>query len=299
MRWWRVGLIVSCLFTVQLAESATLKVQITVDIEVFAQPDLNAKVIETVPKGQYLTMKTDKVVGSGGIGVFYKVKTQRGRVGFVVDSDLPTTGDELPKPIAPAPRLEAPPPPPPPRPRVEKKVKPPAPTPPSPPLQKENSESAWGLVVGAASYSEKFEEQKRSATQLFFGFRWTSAGGAFLGGRADLGAVLSPNAPKFLSSAGASGKTSGFIFLADPTVLYDVLGGESFSLYVGAGPLLGYSKYSTNYNGLPKDSSGFKLGAVAASGFSLDFSSGLARLEVRYFIESNSYLGGFLVLQLY
>lgn len=277
--------------------AATLKVQITLDIEVFAKPDLNAKVIETVPKGQYLTMKTDKVVGSGGIGVFYKVKTQKGRVGFVVDSDLPSTGDELPKPVAAPPAPVEPPPasPPPPRPKPVRTVKPPPPA----PSPKETSESAWGLAVGAANYTEKFEEQKRSSSQLFFGLRWTSAPGAFLGGRADLGFLLSPNAPKFLSAAGAYGKTSGLILLADPSVFYDLLGGRTFALYVGAGPLLGYSMYSTNYNGLPKDSSGFKMGASATSGVSLDFTSGLARLEVKYFIESSAYLGGFLVLQLY
>ncbi len=291
MRWWLGIFVCISLSLGQLVHAATLKVQITAELEVFAQPSLSSKVIETVPAGQHITMKTDKVIGSGGLGVFYKVKTQKGRIGFVVDSDLPRPGDPMPTPVAPAPPR---PPPPAPRPRD-----------PSPPPavveapRKSPSASAWGFAFGAANFTEKFEEENRSATQLFFGLRWTGARGTFLGGRPDLGFVLSPNAPKFLSAAGASGKTSGFILLADPSVLYDLIGGKNFSLYFGGGPLLGYSKYSTNYNGLPKDSGSFKFGAVADLGVALDFSSGVARLDIRYFVESSAYPGAFLTLQLY
>ncbi len=275
-----------CGFWWQTSLAATLKVQITDELEVFAQPDLKSKIIETVPAGQYITMKTDKVVGSGGIGIFYKIKTQKGRIGYVVDSDLPTSSDNLPKPVAPAP---------PPRPREPS----PQPAPAQVASRSMASDSAWGVSVGAANFTEKFEEEKKSATQIFFGLRWLGRAGSFWGARPDMGLLISPNAPKFLASAGASGKTSGFILLGDFSLLYDVLAGKSFSFYMGGGPLLGYSKYSTNYNGSPKDGSSFKFGGVADAGFALDFTTGLARLDIRYFIESSAYLGGFLTLQLY
>lgn len=261
-------------------QAAVIAVQVSVDAEVFAKPNLKSKVIEKLTAGTVISMKTDKVVGEGGFGVFYKVRTPSRKIGYVVDSDIAMTGGK-PLPVAPPPAPKEPQREP--EPVVEKTVR-------------ETPDGAWGVSLGAANYSGEFAGKKHSATQMFFGGRWSRNSGIL---RHDAGILLSPNAPKFLSAAGASGKTSGFILLGDFSWNYHYFETSAFSLYVGAGPLLGYSSFSTNLNNETKKDSQFKFGGVADLGASVDFETGRARLDIRYFVEKSSYIGGFFTVQLF
>lgn len=293
------------IFHLSNVQAAIISAQVTTDAEVFSQPDYKSRVVEKLSSGSLVYLKNEKVVGLGGLGVFYKVKTLKGKIGFVVDADLAVNEDGSIKSVKAPPKIVAPP--------VQAAPRPPPPAEPSePPPPSEPQQPAqarpraapvkpdsWGLTAGAANYTADFEGKNYSATQLFFGARWSGNWRGLAGFRPDAGALISPNAPKFLSAAGASGETKGFILLTDFSLLYPFVESDDFSLSAGGGPLVGYSSFSTKYNGQDKKSSVFKIGGVADVGAAINFDSGRVRLDVRYFLEKSGYLGGFLTVQLH
>lgn len=275
------------------AAATVLTIQPTAELEVFTKPDLKSAVVERVNAGAVIRLKTDKVVGVGGLGVFYKVKTQSGLIGYVVDADILTANGEFPKPMANPPPMK----------RAQHPNAVPSGAPSSPPtstaVPASREKSLWGMSAGGAQFTEKFEEQVESAFQMFFGIRWTGRRRSVWSLTPDAGFVVSPFAPKFLSAAGASGETKGFITLGDFSLLYDFIESKKLAVFAGAGPLLGFSKYSTHYAGQPKESSSLKVGGVLDLGTSVDFRSGVVRLDARYFIAAQSFVGAFLTIQLF
>ncbi len=258
------------------ADATSLRVQVASEADVYAQPNFESKKIEHLEKGTVVTMRTDKFIGGGGMGVFFKIKTPSGKVGFITDSDLLSQSAEGLKPI-PVPASQAAPAPPP---------KPVAPKP------------LWGLSLALVNYSEEIKGKTFSKPHLFFGARRTGAPMKLWNMRTDAGILVAPGAPKFLSSAGAYGKTTGFITLIDCLALVPFAGGKSYNFFAGAGPLLAYSNYSTNLDTGPFSVAEFRVGIDADLGFALNFSGNSLRFDLKYYVEKTMYLSEMVTLQM-
>lgn len=260
------------------AGASTLRAQIGSETDVYAQPNFNSRKIEHLQPGTVVFMKTEKFIGTGGMGVFYKVKTPSGKIGYITDSDLLAESAEPLKPI--------------PVPGTQPSSAPPPPSP------KEGSSTLWGLSVGLVNYAEKIEGTKYEKQHIFFGARRTGAAKKSNEWRTDAGIVMSPGAPKFLADAGAYGSTTGFILLTDFLFLKPLFASPSYMVFVAGGPMAAYSSYKTNIGTGPYTGSEFRMGGVADAGFALQFSGNALRLDIKYFVEKTMYLSEMITLQM-
>jgi hypothetical protein len=270
-------------FTVRVAAEPAKKAQVTADsAEVYASPSFKAEVIDHLKQGAIVKMATHKVIGNGGLGVFYKIKTPGGKVGYITDSDITTAITEPAKSPAPSVPVDN-----------SKLAKEPdraaeKPAPAAPMGQAQAS--MWGLSAEIADYGEKFFGTKVSHSQLFAGVRRIGAASSPRSWRSDFSLAISPSAPKFLSAAGAYGKTSGFVVMADVLLMIPIASWQTISVYGEAGPALAYSSYKTFYGADPFTSNESRFGGNVALGAGYQDGRWALLGDVKFHIEKTSYL---------
>jgi hypothetical protein len=318
-----------------LSWGEAVRTQLAGDSDIYAQPNFSSRKIERVGKGTVVIVRTEKQVGAGGMGVFYKIKTPSGKIGYVTDSDLTTVNGKIKVVTAPPPPAKTPPPPPKQAqaspvpahlidtPEAEKKPGPkpqpapaPAPSPPvsrpSPPPQAAAPELAekpkpashssdgplWGLSAAAVQYSEKIRGKAYSDLHVFVGARRTGHEEDPTAWRSDMGFLFTVGAPRFLAEAGAYGETSGYIFLADYLFLKPFIVKDNFSLFGAAGPYLAYSSYKTNFDDGAASDSSFRPGAVLAVGGTYGIlGNKYLRADLKVIIESTFYFAQTITFQ--
>ncbi|MGE4130910.1 MAG: hypothetical protein AB7F86_04695 [Bdellovibrionales bacterium] len=259
------------------AAEPVIRAQVVASAELYKRPSFQSKVIETLQAGSFVHMLTKKYVGEGGLGVFYKVKTSSGKIGYLTDSDVSQGSATAPPPIPTSPPVTAP---------AQPVVRP----------SKPKNSAFWGLAIGNIDYAEEVAGQKYHRGQLIAGARrvgprWTEWG---LGTNASLN--LSPGAPKFLREAGAYGETSGFLILADFLIDYRFLKSSPFNVLLEAGPAIKYSKYSTNIANEKKEANATKFGAALGLGFSYQQRGFMLLIDLKLNIEASTYLSEYLSL---
>jgi len=278
--WFRLLLLMCIALLPAYSEGSTLRAQVATDTDVYAQPNFNSRKIEHLQSGTVVYMKTEKFIGTGGMGVFFKIKTPSGKIGYITDSDLLAPSAEQPlKPIA-----------------VPGTVPPPSEF--SRPAKKEGVSTLWGLSVGLVNYAEKIEGVKYEKQHIFFGARRTGAAKGIRDWRTDAGLVLAPGAPKFLADAGAYGSTTGFIMLTDFLFLKPFFASDKYMFFGAAGPLIALSNYKTNIGSGAYNESSIRPGLVLDGGFALHFSGNALRFDLKYIIEKTMYLSEMVTLQM-
>jgi hypothetical protein len=305
--------------------------------EIFAEPNFNSKKVEKVKSGTLLFVNTEKKVGAGGMGVFYKVKTPSGKVGYITDADLVLTANGKIK-VAKAAPPPAPRPKPKPKPRPEPKPLPikqaektapvpshliddpnampvpigvyqpspsPAPPLPQPATEPEKAEPAgpagsalWGITAAVIQYAEKLRGKSWSRSHIFMGLRRTGNKSNPKSWRSDAGLVFTAGAPRFLSQAGAYGNTSGFVVMAEYLFLKPLIAKETYSLFGAVGPMIAYSSYKTNFDDGPYSHSGARPGLVVDAGTSVKvLRRNHLRADAKIYIEQTFYTGLTLTFQ--
>lgn len=280
---------------VEAQAKSVQRVRIAVKADVFAEPSFNSKVVEKLKPRALISMSTAKVIGTGGLGVFYKVKTPGGKIGYIADTDLvalaPEEKTETP-PVKEADDSREP------KPKAAKEK--PAEEKPVSQTSEEEAEKEppppsartpfWGLSVSSIDYTEQLAGRAYHKSQLFFGIRRNQLRRARFGLGSDANLLVSPMAPQFLADAGGSGITSGMIIMLDYQ-LNVALGSGALVPYLGLGPSVVYSSFQTNLNGASYSSSNTYVGGVVDLGLDYDFGGQGLRAELRYFVGSSSYLG--------
>jgi hypothetical protein len=277
------------------------QVRVAVKVNVYAQPAFKSKLIERLNARTVISFSTNKIVGKGGLGVFYKVKTPNGKIGYIIDSDLIAAPFEEAQPAPPAPpvavqtptpsQTEDP---------GEDAEKPSAAPPPPAPIVQINTGSTplsyWGAGVAAIDYTESVNNQSWHQTQYFFAIRRTRAARQSLRFGNDFTVLISPQAPRFLAEAGASGGTSGLVTIGDLLLTLPLSSG-SLVPTLGIGPMGIYSSYKTNFTTGPYESSKFRFGGIANVGLAYEGTNYCLRLDLNYYFESASYMGQKLTFQ--
>ncbi len=276
------------------------QVRVAVKVNVYSHPAFKSKVIERLNARTVVSFSTNKIVGKGGLGVFYKVKTPNGKIGYIIDSDLvaaPMEEAPAPPPVAvqtPSPSQAE-------DTQDEEAEKPSSPAPaPTPPVAQNNSSPSpstfWGVGVASIDYSESVNNQTWHQAQYFLALRRTRTPRQSWRLGSDFTLSISPQAPRFLADAGAFGSTSGHVVIGE-FLLHLPLASGSVVPYLGIGPMGLYANYKTNFASGPYESAKFRFGGVANVGLSYEFSKYCLRLDVNYYVESTSYLAQKLTFQ--
>lgn len=340
----RIFLFFAVLFSAQSSWAAAIRAQVANDADIYAEPGFGSKKVAHVNAGAVIVVRTEKRIGKGGMGVFFKAKTASGKIGYITDSDLVMAGGKIkevkvvakpkpPPPPAPAPRppprpvVKAPPPPPPkpvktppvaalPVPgnlidRPEPKAAAPPPPPPTPapepepepvaeasPGEQPEHSSLWGATAAIVNYSEKLRGQSYSKMHLFAGVRRTQVKAKPFDWRQEAGLLFTAGAPRFLTDAGAFGLSSGFILIGEYLFLRPLLNYEKFSVFGAVGPMVAYSKYTTNFDDGPYSKTSIRPGLVLDMGGSMKvLRKNYLRADLKVYIEQTFYTSQTLTFQ--
>ncbi len=268
----------------------TLRVQTTNPLtEVYDRPSFSGQVIEKLKKQTVLEVSPRKIVGPDGIGAFYEYKNSAGRSVYIGDSEVNP---------APAPPVVA----------APIKIVPPMSEPEAntietarrskarvrPELASESvgsMPSQLGFNFGVVNYAEKYLETRYQASRPSVGLGFQSFFGNSKIFGFDANLLFSPGAPKFLTEAGAQGVSGGYLLIADYQAVARFTLVKNLQVKLGAGLAMINSKFNTTLVTEAYTSGSTRAGAVAGVGISYMLSDWALMLDVRQFIEKESYLG--------
>lgn len=247
---------------------------------VYSQPNFDAPVVEYLSYGTKVVASKKSFQGFGGLGLFYKVRTPSGHLGYLTDTNLVAGLRKLQK-------------------QREKSSGTSTTAQPAPPP--DHGEPFFfrrymGGTLGPIGYSEKFSGHKLTAHPLFVGFRLTGPGVLFDGPPLDFDFLISPSAPKYLHTFG-QGNSTGFLLLGDLNFFLPFKQGRRFLIDYGLGLMWTYSRYKVKVDNQFYDSQELRVGGDLAIGASYRISRYAIRLDAKYFFERTSYWGEFLTLQ--
>jgi hypothetical protein len=237
---------------------------------VYQDADFDAPVIETLGAGRVFSISTTKK------GPFFKIRLQRGRVGWIADSDVKpgVIKVETPEEKKEAAQAAVAPP---------KKVKPFFAT------------RYRGPVLEYLHYVEDTLGKERDADMIFYGLKFNGYNTIFDGEiYTDANILLHFGAPDFYSEA--TGKNSdGLIIIGNFLLQTTYPQGKSRIFFYGFGPMLKYTHYdlevpdgveSTTYK-----ADDLNLGAVFNLGYSFRVWDMSLHMDAKYYWEETSYYG--------
>lgn len=302
----------------------TLRMQTsTGNAEVYDQPSFSGKVLARLKAQTIINVNAKKIVGPDGIGAFYEFKSNSGKTVYINDSLLNLAPAPVAKAPAPAPVVKAAP-----KAPIVKAPAPAAPVALAPvpvapvavaPVVREpivneppdlveqalppqtdasrgsklrlKSESYMGLNLGVINYAEKYNETRYQASRASFGFRHQAAMGSsrILGTEFNL--LFSPGAPKFLIDAGASGSSGGYLLIGDYQFVGRWAMTKNFQAKLGGGLAIINSKFNTTLITEPYTTESTRAGAALTAGVAYTAPTWAFVLDVRQFVEKESYLG--------
>jgi len=256
---------------------------------VYSQPDFDSDVIDYLHQGTKVPTSTKQYAGQGGMGLFHKIRTPKGKLGYLPDTDvvLPKgTQIETPK--------DAPP-------RVNTKDRNKKDQPLKVEKDEETRKSVYltryiGGTLAMIDYTEKFMGRKEDAQTIFGGLRMTGPDILFKSPPLDFNVLVSPMAPKYLSDF-ANGSGSGFLLMTDLAVTMPLYEQPNGLFYYNLGILLNFSDYKVSVGAGSYDSQDLRIGVDIGLGYAYRFSSYAMRADVRYYIEKTLYLGALLSFQ--
>jgi hypothetical protein len=256
---------------------------------IYSRPDFDSEVIDTLNAGTKIPVSTRQFMGQGGMGLFHKIKTPRGKLGYIPDTDviLPK-GTKIETPKNALSRL------------TEKEKKDREKT-----VRVEKDEDLMrksvyltryvGGTIGLVDYTEKFEGNKLHSATYFAGFRLTGPNILFKSPPLDFNILATPLMPKYLSDVGSG--AHGFLLMSDLAMnmpLYEEL---NSLIYYNLGLLLNFSDYKVDVGTGSYDSMDLRIGVDIGAGYAYRFSSYVLRADLKYYIEKTLYFGAMISFQ--
>jgi hypothetical protein len=251
---------------------------------VYAAPNFDSEVIDNLNQGVKVPVSVKQFEGQGGMGLFHKIKTPRGRLGYIPDTDvvLPkNTHIETPKTAAP--RLS----------KKEQKARER-----SVHVEKDRDHDRKSIyltryiggTLASIDYTEKFQGNKLHGQTLFGGLRMTGPDILFKGPPFDFNVLISPGAPKYLGDI-AHGSGNGFLLMTDLAMNMPLYDTEDGLLYYNLGLLLNLSDYKVSVGNNDYDSMDLRIGVDVGVGYAYRFSTYVVRADAKYYIEKSLFLG--------
>lgn len=249
--------------------------KISVDgASVYSRPDFDSEVVDFLGYGAQVQTSSKPVKGRAGLGVFYLVRTAKGKKGYVADTDLMTGNNE---PVY--------------NEKTDHRRK---------KREAEEEEANYatrpvyftryvGGSVSYADFSEKFQGNKLHQMIPFLGFRLTGPKTLF-DVPTDFNIMISPKPPGYLSEV-ATGTASGFVILTDLDFMFPLWESRNSLWNYGLGLLLTYSQYSVQVGGNGYDSRELRMGIDFDLGYAYRITNYLLRFDFKYFIERSNYYG--------
>ncbi len=263
---------------------------------VYEAPNFDAPVKVFLSKGKKIRYLPKRYKGPGGFGFFYKITLRRGEYGYIVEDDIDISKAKTSKKKSNDSNnsnkksfsfLEG--------------------NPFSKPSFSEEENMDFdssiylsryiGLTYNSINYSEIINHQKRSTFSQFYGLK-LSGPEVLIGAPLDLNLMTLFSPPR--SYRYFTTKATGFTLIADLIFMLPMAEWNNFMIYYGIGPLLTYTRYNLVPHGNQKKGryEEIRLGASFPLGLAFRFKHKfLLKAEVKYYAESQKYLGFQLGLQ--
>ena len=252
---------------------------------VFEQPNLESEPIRYLPKGKAVILSR-KTYGDAELP-FYKVKLDRGRVGYVATIDVeaegrpaseePSKSDEK---VTPEKKPSS---------RAEKEKK-------KDPEEDDSSkrksiyETRWaGITVGQLQFSDSVGGNDYSEGLTFYGLRLDGPGLPF-GAPSEINVIFHYGPPSYYDRY-SLGAPTGYAIHADFLLMLPLFGGESSMLYLLAGPALTYSVWGVSPQGSSEQLAQLSIGASLGAGAAVRVAKIALRLDYKFIIEDRTHKG--------
>ena len=261
---------------------------------VYSSPDFDSETIDELKPGTKIPISTKQFQGNGGMGLFHKIKTPSGKLGYVPDTDvvLPK-GTKLDSPKEPKGLSKD-------KPARREKQQTPVHVEQQQPEEKQRKSIYLtryaGGTLALVDYTEKFPGAKLHAQTPFIGLRLTGPGALFKGPPIDFNLQLSPMAPSYLNKLSGH-KGSGFLLMTDLMLNLPLYDTPHTLLYYGLGILLNFSDYKVQVGNGTYNSQDLRLGMDFDVGYAYRFSHFVVRADLKAYIEKTFYLSEMLTFQ--
>lgn len=242
---------------------------ISPEAAVYQGPDFDSAVIDSLEENQKVPMSNKKFKSSSDFGSFFKVKTPKGKIGYVGDNDI--------QPL-----------------RLKKKM--------DEEMGQHDGESIYykkmlGVSLATVNYAEKFQDKYSKAQTTMLGFRMT--GPDVLGDSPplDVNVWLGFKPPSYYDSI-SGGKASGFFLLGDVGVVFPVVDWTKSLLNFGLGVMWTYTHFKVPIGGKDYASDELRIGIDLSFGGAIKFGKEwVGRGDIKYFVDKTPYTGLMLSLQ--
>ncbi len=251
---------------------------------VYKAADFDSPVIEYLKPGTKITATIARARGVGGLGLFYKVKTHTGKIGYVTDIEI------VPEFQSGGAKK-----------RVAEKKK-------NPVFEEATEQQAnpdrepvyytryIGGGAGLLNFTEKFQGQKFSSSVTMFAFKMSGPGTLFDGPPLDFNFSFSPSAPSYYEKFGR-GPASGFFMFSDLVLNLPLMEFKKGIVFYGLGLMATYTRFKPTVSDTTFDSQELRIGAAASLGYSHRFGKYAVRWDSKYYYEATAYLGHWLSFQ--
>lgn len=243
---------------------------------VYQSPDFDSKVIVALPPGLKVSSSHRTFPGKGGLGLFYRVSYEKGRTGYVADTEL--------------------------IPEFKRKGKRPEKNPVFDDVEslRERALSGqepiymsryMGVVGGMWNFTEKFKGRRVTSQDMLYGLRFSGPGVLSEVLPIDLNILFAPKPPSYYGLLSRSAP-SGFYVNTELSFLIPFAEENHYMLYGGLGVSTVYTKFRLEVEpGVFVDAQEVRVGGVGTLGLALRFGKWALRGDMRYYYEATSYLG--------
>lgn len=246
---------------------------------VYEKPSFDSPIIDYLKEGAVISASRSMVRGAEGFGLFYKVRTPSGKLGFVADIDLSPEGKAKGSKAGGG----------------------------KGPLAEEQQKAEektpmfftryLGASYGSLGYSEKFSGKTLSSNAPVFALKISGPGSLIDGPPLDFNLGFSPQAPAFYKDF-SKGDPRGFFVLLDTVLDVPLYEHQKGFFFIGFGLMGVYTKFSTVVSATTFDSQEFRAGLVGAVGYAHRFGRFAIRWDSKYYYEKTQYWGHWLSLQM-
>lgn len=250
---------------------------------IYSKPSFDAPVINYLKAGTKLLATVQRVKGIGGFGLFYKVKTTGGEVGYVADTDLITEfnpRNTKKKPVKKNP--------------VYEEVKEAQENPHQEPVY---FTRYIGGGVGYLGFTEKFSGKEFSSNVMMFNFKMSGPGTLFDGPPLDFNFSFSPSAPDYYEKF-SRGPAGGFFIFTDLLLNLPLIELNKGLVFYGVGIMTVYTQFKPVVSTTTFDSQEIRMGAAVSLGYAHRFGKYALRWDSKYYFEKTDYFGHWLSFQL-
>ncbi len=271
---------------------------------IYQAPSFDAPVVGYAPFQQQVVLSREPMIGDGGFGLFYRVRTPDGVQGFITDVDVvPQFKFDISGRGGRGGRGGS---------RRSSEASSPQENPDFQRVQDFDQDIRplfftryWGGVIGMAlDYGEKFSGQVYRSDTPFFGLKMTGPEVLFHGPPIDFNVLFYPGAPglyKGLFSPTSS--ATGFLLMSDINLLFPLLERREDLVTFGFGPMALFASYKVPVVGndgvseVTLNSHELRLGLSLSATYTRRFNRWAARAEAKYYVEKANYPGLWLALQ--